>query len=436
MNIHKFWQSRKIFLASIILLLSACSEEMPDPIAIQNGFYLPENISIEYAENDQVSREAQNQASNSVREIMNQTYFEIKDRHFIVYTTQSDDTGLLTPENIAILPNSSYILDWNDNNDLTASSQDFDLCKTLHCTINFVLKNVSADDPHIASIENFAQEAIHNNAPIAIDIPEAEIQASLSEPFWGVVHAITDELVLKLSPAQSNGLIYGVPGHTELMPFQLGGVAIDPKDENIEVLSFYTNDEPSSTVHQVNTYSYLFIMPTSEPLKINLSKIRSEDYRYLSLENGFIAEDSNGFYAINYYFFPKIGKSVIALTEGLELDEVIHHFRSLQTLKNKIAADNNSLLIVPYEISLQDFKLALSTLENRYNMRLDQLFRVDQITQNYKDEITRIIESPVLFIKTGPSTHFGYHRFVQPLGDYHFNETFIRIHHNDIKSVL
>lgn len=431
------WQSRKWLVIPILLFLSACSQESEMPLAIQNGLYIPTEIKIEYSPQPiNTPTNAPDSIDSLLIQKIEQSYYEIKDDQFIIYTADSDDTGILTPDNIAIMPKSSYLLAPNADGSITARNQNIDECRPHQCTLSFTLLMTDLENPKIIEIENHAQETINNNVPIILDIPEEEILSVVDEPFWGVVHAITDDLVVKLSPAQSNGLDYGIPEHTELATFQIGGLTIDPTSDAVEVLSFYTNDEPSSAIHQVNTYSYLFILDTDEPLNINLTKIRPENYRYLSLDNGFIAEDNNGFYAINYHYFPKIKKSIIALTEGLELIRVIEHFRALETIENRNASEFTSLLITPYEISLQDLKLALTTLENRYNVTLDQQFRLEEIHHNYREKISDIIKSQDIFVKEGPNTAFGYHRFIQPIGDYRFKETFIRLHNDDIKNVI
>lgn len=442
MSIHALWQYQKWVLFPAVFLLATCSEEVTSPITIKNGLYLPENIAIEYTRDDRnnIDPEAKIATDKQIARKIQESYYEINGNRLIIYRPIEDESGIITPENIAITSHSSYLLKPDHEGNISVMSADFDACKTISCDVKFTLKSAESTDSRIVAIENTMLETLQNQSthtpPITIDIPEETIKATIEAPFWGVPHAITDDIVLKLSPAQSNGLIYGIPEHTALSAFELNGITINPESDEIEVLSFYTNTTPSNTVHLINTYTYLFIIPTDEPLDIHLSEIRPKDFRYLSLDQGFIAEDHNGFYAINTYHFPKIGQSVIALTEGLLLDEVIAHFSALETLENRVMTAKSNILVVPYEISLQDFELALPTLESRYNMPLEQLFRVDQVFQNYTQEITRIIESQALFLKSGPHTNYGYHHFQQPMGDYRFNDTYIRIHNDNIKNVL
>lgn len=452
MNFNLFRYTPHLLIIVISTILTACGEHQ-EPLSVEDGLYLANNVNIVF-DNDNVNSEndanetldsVSNKVNSAIETIQSEIqhgYYKIAGNQLIITANSHESIGIITPENFVITPQSTYQLSIERSGEIKLLSKDHPLCAALLCEIQFTLIKTDPSDPRLlnltASKALKASEAplTETAVPMSLDISDEAIKEILEMPFWGVPHAITDHLILKLSPAQSNGLRYGMPEHTELKPFKLQDIALDPQDESLEILSFYTNEVPSNEVHQIDTYSYLFIIQIEKSLSLDLSKIRPNDHRYYTTKSGFIAEDSQGFYAINYYNFPQLKQAVIVLTEGLNHLNVIKHFRAIETLQNRTAAEMESLLITPYEISLQDSQLTLSTLENRYDITLSELFRVDEIARNYSAEISRLIKSQDLFVKTGPNTDAGYHLFKQFLGDYHFNETYIRLHPARLSATL
>src|SRR5699024_262713 len=126
-------------------------------------------------------------------------------------------------------------------------------------------------------------------------LPTFDISQTLETDFWGIEHEISDQLTLKLSPIQSNGLQYGTPEHTEMAAFDIGSLTINPEDPNIEILSFYSNAAPSSDVHQIDTISYLFIVPVNQKPAIDLATFDLESVHYYVDEENLLAKDPTGF---------------------------------------------------------------------------------------------------------------------------------------------
>ena len=87
-------------------------------------------------------------------------------------------------------------------------------------------------------------------------------------------------------------------------------------------------------------------------------------------------------------------------------------------------------------ILLTDISLPLKELQSRYQITLAQMFRIDNIYENYQNELKRLLTSEDLFLKDGPKTQNGYHLFTQHFGDYQFNETYLKIHNESLKNVI
>lgn len=476
MQFIQFQDYRQWLLLPLTMILIACGNDEPQQLTLKEGLYLPSDISVELIDSQQ-NQEIQQALKDSILHKINETYFEIQNQHFMIMVPGDDDTALITPENIAISPIAAYYLDPQKENRIKITTQDHPLCKAERCEISLLINPTMETDPKIVALEELDAALYKTLTPITLDIPESYIAKEISKPYYGVKHVLTDHLSIKLTPAESNGFQYGIPDHTTIESFKLGDVLIDPSNELMEIVSFYTNDSPSSEVHQINTLSYIFIMPTKSPLEIDLENLNPEHIRYYKTDNGFVSEDQNGFYNVYYRYMPEIERAIIAVSEGLELQEVLSHYRAFESLKSELidqeshsdstqdadthTADMTALAkkdhsdkiastktpsttvadesikreIDPYEITLSDYLLPEEVLNERYGITQEQLFRIDYIANNYQNELKRLLTSADLFLFEGPNTTNGYHQFTQYIGDYRFNDTLIKFHRGKLNKV-
>lgn len=446
---YKGWnRSRHFGILLFAIFMTACSNDKPAELL--SGIYFAENLTIEYSDETLSSDESNKLALEaSLQESLELSFFTI-DLPTIKYTIKGEEfLGMITPENIALSDFATLQLQPQKDGSITAVSHNYDLCREAKCDVQFTLTKTELDSPKIKTIKNTLAEelTIKDEAPEVL--PTLDITALFEKTFWGINHEISDDISLKLSAIQSNGLIYGTPEHTEMEPFQLGNITIDPQDSKVEILSFYSNSEPSSAVHQIDTISYLFILPNNKAPELDLATLDTESQHYFADKENLLAKDSTGFYAIQYRYLPEIKRTVIALTESLSLDDTLSHFQSINTInnspkmasstKNRNKKEQKDLIKEAEErqtILLTDIKLPLKTLQSRYGVSVEDMFRVEEIKDNYQQALQHLLTSSDLFVKEGPHTQNGYHLFKQYFGDYRFNETYLKIHNESLKNVL
>lgn len=433
---------RPWILLPLISILIACNNEEIEVPSLQNGLYLPSDVSVEFL--PPADPEAsQIKLKNFILQIVDQSFFEIQDHRFVVIVKGEDDTAIITPDNNAISPYAQYDLTPQPNGSIELITQDHALCEQQSCIIKATLNPVPEDHPTIKSLEKIDLEHYKTLEPITIDIPESYILESIHQPYYGVRHTLLNALTIKLTPAQSNGLEFGIPEHTIMSAFELGDLKIDPSREDISLVTFYTNDTPSDEFSQINTISYLFIIPSEKPFDIDLSALNPEHTRYFTTDNGFVSEDENGFYTIYYRNLPTLKKAIIAVTEGLELQKILSHYRSFESIETIPALNTDKALINPhpkshdpYEIRLKDYLLPQKTIEERYGLTQDQLFRTDFIELYYNNALKSLLTSADLFLLEGPNTQNGYHLLSEEINDFHFNNTWMKIHQGKPNAVL
>ncbi len=438
---YHWWNHPKTALLSLLtILITACSSE--EPAEIPSSLYIPQDIVISFPKQSTTLTESLNnpqtrQLHTTILQTLQQSYIDIQSPSIHYVMNGEESQGVITPENLAFSQFATLQLTPQKNGLIQVQTDDYQLCREISCHIEFFLKPVENDAPEIIALQNQPELPTIQIAPEPV--PTFDITQTLETDFWGIEHVISDQLTLKLSPIQSNGLQYGTPEHTEMAAFDIGSLTINPEDPNIEILSFYSNAAPSSDVHQIDTISYLFIVPVNQKPAIDLATFDLESVHYYVDEENLLAKDPTGFYAINTRYFPEIHKIVVALTESLTLEDITAHFQSLNTLQ----ITPNSKSVTPVEglpdrtnILLTDITLPLKTLESRYDITLMQMFRIAEIQENYRTELKRLLTSEDLFLKTGPNTQNGYHLFTQHLGDYRFNETYLKIHADNVNNVL
>lgn len=443
-------RSRLFGVLLLTVFVTACSND--EPLELIRGTYLADNLQIQYV-NESIDRDesAQKELQEALKDTLALSYFTI-DLPAIQYSIKGHEfVGMITPENIALSDFATLQLQPQKNGTITVISHDYDLCREAKCDVQFTLTKAKPNDPQILAIQNHLAEALKPQEETKEELPAIDIPALFEEEFWGIHHEISDDIVLKLSTIQSNGLIYGSPEHTEMEPFQLGSMTIDPQDSKVEILSFYSNAAPSSAVHQVDTISYLFILPSNKMPDLDLTTLDSENQHYFADKENLLAKDTTGFYAIQYRYLPKLKRTVIALTESRSLDDTLSHFQAINTISLSQKAENTNTVKSRDKkeqkrleenaketktILLTDIKLPLKTLQSRYGISLVDLFRVEEIKENYQHELKRLLTSADLFLKEGPKTQNGYHLFKQYIGDYRFNETYLKIHGDSLKNVI
>lgn len=459
MRLKAFTVYRKVLLMLTPLMLAACSDDQPP--TIETGPYLLNDITIQFpplfsqTEGYDVRKlQQQQEVHDQLQTQISNSYFTLQPNRLTYYQQGSMLTGMITPENMGLIDLATFHLSLNDNHTIDVTSPDYGQCRTWQCEVSFTLTHVTPDNPMLITLQ---QQLTENETPrkTSINIDETSLLTEIDTPYWGIYHEISDHLNMKLSAIQSNGLIYGVPGHTKMNAFTLGNIEIDPQAPDVEVLSFYSNDAPSSDVHQIDTISYLFILPLRKDTQgqiiphLDIPALDADNQRYLSQESGFIAEDTTGYYAVNYFTFPKAERAVIVLTEGLALSKVTQHYRSLQSLSD-IPLKDQLALTAPTDtkakhniegdlnnrITLQDIALSLPTLEGRYDITLSEMFRINDITRNYTDKLHTLLKSEDLYLKNGPTTVNGYHLFKMNIGDYRFNDTYLKIHNSSLNNVI
>lgn len=447
MQRHWWNKSRAILMLTMASLIAACSNE--EPLEIQSGAYLPKEITVQFLNDETTIDDAQKLIiTQEITESLEQSYFTIELPMMHHFTHKEMANGIITPENLVLSQLATYQLTPQKNSIIQVKSEDFGKCQQAKCTLQFSLTKVAADDPQIKSLQEMPE--IVEEPIIEETLPSLDIAKLFATNYWGVIHEISDHLTLKLTPIQSNGLIYGIPEHTEMASFEIGNITIDPKDPKVEILSFYSNAMPSSDVHQVDTISYLFIIPSKEAPNLDLTALDTENQHFFADQNNLLAKDTTGFYSIQYRYFPALKQLTIALTESRTLEDILGHFQAINTLQSTlIDADKNKTTTKPKAkdekattaaesktILLTDFSLPLKELQSRYQITLKQMFRVDNIYENYQNEVKRILTSDALFLKEGPNTQNGYHLFTQHFGDYQFNETYLKIHNESLKNVI
>ncbi len=441
---YHWWNHPKTALLSLLtIVITACSNDKPAEIATSR--YIPQDIVISFPKQNSTLTESLNntqtrQLHTTILQTLQQSYVDIQSPTIRYVINDEESQGVITPENLAFSQFATLQLTPQKNGLIKVEIDDYQLCREVLCHIEFALKPVANDAPEIIALQQPELPAIQAEQEA---LPIVDITQTLQTDFWGIEHEISDQLTLKLSPIQSNGLQYGTPEHTEMEAFEIGSLTINPEDPNIEILSFYSNGAPSSDVHQIDTISYLFIVPAAKKPAINLTTLDSENEHYYVDEENLLAKDRTGFYAINTRYFPAINKIVIALTESLTLEDITAHFQSLNTLQITPNFQNDRQSSPPKEalpdhknILLTDIALPLKTLESRYDITLAQMFRVAEIEENYRAELKRLLTSEDLFLQTGPNTKNGYHLFTQHLGDYRFNETYVKLHADNVNNVL
>lgn len=459
MRLKEFNICHKILLMMIPFLLAACSDDQLP--ALETGTYLLDDITIQFpplfskAEGyDAKKLQQQREAHEQLQTQVSNSYIELGPNRINYYHQGEMLTGIITPENMGLTNLATFHLSPNDDHTIKVITPDYGQCHRWQCEVSFTLTPTSVDDPKLLALQQRLSDSDLPKQDL-ISVNEAELLTLIDTPYWGISHKISDHLNLKLSAIQSNGLIYGIPGHTQMGAFTLGEIEINPQDPQVEILSFYSNDSPSSDVHQISTITYLFILPISKDHKgnviphLDIQTLDSDNERYLSQDNGFIAKDTTGFYAVNFLTYPQSQRAVLALTEGLELEKVTQHYRSLLSLTDKPTDDSqkrkesspqskmpSDTQEVDYHITLKDISLPLSMLESRYNVTLTDMFRINEVTHLYANKLNEILKSEDLYLKTGPDIQNGYHLFSQNIGDYHFNETYIKIHNSPRDNVI
>ena len=468
----KFWNTyRSISVILCAIMISACGNEKN--IELQSGNYIPNNIEIIFNDPviDSSSLEIQ-QLRDRIYKALQESFFTFKMPAMDYVIEGEKYHGIITPENLALSNLATFHITPLKDGSIEVISQDYAECQQVTCELRFLLSKTTlseniavenlANDEESLSIEHKENErATSNKAPL--ELPN--ISTLLDTKFWGVEHEISDQLSLKLSPAQSNGLIYGIPEYTDLTEFTIAGIAIDPTDSDIEILSFYQNAEPSSEIQKIDSFTYLFILPQNEAHSFDISQLTGDSENVLfENEQHLLISENNGFYAVYYRYFPDIQKSVIALTESPQLEDILQQMQALETLKfieniteksdsknnnNPKAStakkeedreDKDSRIAKMHELNhtivLTDITLPLKTIESRYQISLNQMFRINDIEQFYQNEVQRILSSEDLFLKTGNHIHNGYHQLTQYLGDYRFNETYVKLHPQTLDNVI
>lgn len=449
---HYWWKkSRSASLLTIAAILSACSNE--HPAELQSGTYLPDDIQVSF----QMTNEGLQTPPSSeilikeITEQLTQSYFTIEAPVMTLFINGEESQGIITPENIVLSQLATLQLNPQPDGTILISSNDHTLCQKNRCDIQFTLIKTADDDPKLLTLKNPTLDtpaAISEAAPV---LPSINLPTLFTQDFWGVEHEISDDIHLKLSPIQSNGLTYGVPEYAQMAAFDLGDITINPEDPAVEILSFYSNAEPSSDVHQIDTISYLFILPMDKAPTLNLAALDTENPHYYADHQNLLANDMAGLYAVQYRYFPEIKRLVVALTESLSLEEIQPHLQAIDTLspfsapsalvnvvngvkntqKNQDSPAKQSQII-----RLTDINEPLKTLEARYEITLAEMFREDEITDSYQQAVKALLTSPDLFLKTGPTTQNGYHLLTLNFGDYRFNETYLKIHNDSLQHVM
>lgn len=451
---QRYWwnHSRTTLILIALMVLAACGSE--ETLKVQSATYLPQDIEISFIKDETRISDSQNltdedQLIHTIASALKQSYFTIEDANISYLINGEESQGIITPENLVISHFATLHLTPLKNGSINVISYDHYLCQKMACEVKWTLVQTPVDNPLLLELQQKATEE-DTLSKAATVLPEIDIPQLLEKSYWGINHEISDHLTLKLTPIQSNGLTYGVPEHTLMEPFQIGDMTINPENPEIEILSFYSNEAPSSDVHQIGTTTYLFIIPVKTEPKLDLSTIDSESQHYFADRYNLLAKDHTSFYAINYRYFPELKQMVIALTESYSLEEILQHFQAINSLKptskvvrsqsknqnNDAKTREKSEENSEQEILLSDITLPLKELQSRYHITLREMFRVDEIKENYKDELKRLLSSEDLFLKTGVNTQNGYHLFMQYFGDYRFNETYLKIHNNSLKNVL
>ncbi len=422
---------RILLLSSLILVACTPDTEQRD---IRSGYYLPQKISIQFPQSDfniTPDTPQYEPLRLSIENKFADSYFQISGNQIHYVKDQQEISGIITPERLALTTIATFEIVPKSDTTLQLKSLDHEYCPLSGCTIELTLKYTPSSDPHLQTLQaKHLENSSNENAKIDFSKNAQEIAEMITSPYIGIIHAISDHLFLKLTPIQSNGLSYGAPTTTIIPPFTLGNIPIDPANPEIEVLSFYDDAAPSEERNGIDTISYIFIVPTLHAPIFNLEAFDPQNTRLFSLENGYIASDQGGFYAINYHYFPEIGQIVIALTEGITLEPVISHFQALQN----ITTDPTTLL--SEVITLQDITLPLAELETRYGLTLEDMFALTPILNHYQNAIKAHLTSAALFVGEGPNITNGYFELPYNRLDYHFPELQVKIHPQSLDVVI
>ena len=125
---------RPWILLPLISILIACSNEEIEVPSLQNGLYLPSDVSVEFL--PPADPEAsQIKLKNFILQIVDQSFFEIQDHRFVVIVKGEDDTAIITPDNNAISPYAQYDLTPQPNGSIELITQDHALCEQQSCII-------------------------------------------------------------------------------------------------------------------------------------------------------------------------------------------------------------------------------------------------------------------------------------------------------------
>ncbi len=440
--LRNWWnKSRQWALLALFVIIAACGNEQSSSLV--SGAYLPRDIEVLFEPKIEKQKEENHQSQSSdvlatiITKQLEKSYFAIEDPVVQIFIEEETLQGILTPENIILSQFATFQLTPQPDGSLLVFSNDHPLCQQIICDIRFTLVKTSQDDLTIFSLNNLKTESSISRSEQFTNPVSIDILTLFKTPFWGVEHEISDHIGLKLSPIQSNGLIYGMPEHMRISSLDLGKMKIDLQDPKIDTLFFYSHAVPSSDVHQITTTSYLFLIPKDQAPEVDLSLLNSGKELYYADAQNLLTKDATGFYALQYRYFPSIKYLVVALSESHSMEEIQEHLQAINTLSilEKNTA-NASIDQKSQRILLTDIHEPLTTLQDRYNITLTEMFRVAEIQENYRQAVTKLLTSSELFLKTGPTTQNGYHLFTQHLGDYRFNETYLKIHQHPLKKVI
>ncbi|GGZ94200.1 hypothetical protein GCM10007162_07280 [Ignatzschineria ureiclastica] len=417
-------------------LLAACSQDNSDKL--ESGIYIPQKITVQLteAENSPMFDSQKNEALRSEIEAhFTDSYFQVNADAIEYFAPDTYSQGIITPDNIIITTIATFELIPQSAKKFTLKSLDHDYCPISGCQITLQLEKVAQDSPLLNTLLQSTTETIasdHNatDSAIALSQTAQQIKNYIDTSYWGIIHSITDTLFFKLTPIQSNGLSYGYPTHSIIPPFTLGGISIDPADPEVEVLSFYSDEAPSQEKNGIQTISYLFVVPVTENPNLSFKQLDSDNTRAFSSDQGYIAEDHGGFYAVNYRYFPESQQMIIGLTEGVTLEAVTDHFRALHNIVQ------NPAQLSSKAITLQDITLPLATLEERYQITLKEMFPVNDVLKQYQQNLSDWLKSSAILVGDAPSVDNGYHTFIRNSFNYHFPELKIKLHTSPLKEIL